>query len=97
MQSFLLLILAIIWLGNTWIRIYKQARFYQIEEYMSQRYLRWVISAPQLDMLPARPISAWFVSGLHLAFLMGEAPDSDCTCHDHHYCWFDRWCSSGRR
>lgn len=74
MQSFLLFVLLIIWLGGTWLRIYKQARFYQIEEYMSHRYLRWILSDRQ-RVLPARPISAWFI-GLALGFLMGEAPGS---------------------
>lgn len=74
MASVLLLLLAIIWLGGTWIRIMKQARFYQIEEYMSGRYLRWLI-ADRERALPSRPIGAWFV-GLAFAFLMGEAPDS---------------------
>ncbi|PJF20413.1 MAG: hypothetical protein CUN56_16300, partial [Phototrophicales bacterium] len=74
MQSPLLLILAVIWLAGTWLRIYKQARFYQIEEYMSDRYLRWVISDRQ-RMLPMRPIGAWFI-GLAFSFLMGEAPGS---------------------
>jgi len=74
MQAFLLLILAIIWLGGTWLRIYKQARFYQIEEYMSPRYVRWIMNNRSY-LLPARPISAWFI-GIALGFLMGEAPES---------------------
>lgn len=74
MQAFLLLILAIIWLGGTWLRVYKQARFYQIEEYMSLRYLRWITSDYK-RLLPARPIGAWFI-GMALGFLMGEAPNS---------------------
>jgi len=74
MQSILLFLLAIVWLGGTWLRIYKQARFYQIEEYMSSRYLRWV-TAHRDRILPSRPIASWFI-GLALAFLMGEAPGS---------------------
>lgn len=74
MQAFLLLLLAIIWLGGAWLRIYKQARFYQIEEYMSPRYLRWILNNRN-HLLPARPIGAWFI-GIALGFLMGEAPDS---------------------
>ncbi len=74
MQSILLLILAVVWVGGTWLRVYKQARFYQIEEYMSGRYLRWILS--QRDrILPTRSLAAWFI-GLALAFLMGEAPGS---------------------
>lgn len=74
MQPFLLLILSLIWLGGTWIRVYKQARFYQIEEYMSGRYLRWIINNRRY-LLPTKVISAWFI-GIALGFLMGEAPDS---------------------
>ena len=74
MQSFLLLVLAVIWLGATWIRIHKQARFYQIEEYMSRRYLRWIIGERE-RLFPMRPLGAWFI-GIALGFLMGEAPDS---------------------
>ncbi|MAU10794.1 MAG: hypothetical protein CL607_13300 [Anaerolineaceae bacterium] len=33
--------LALLWLAGTFIRIYRQARFFQIEEYQSLRYLRW--------------------------------------------------------
>ena len=33
--------LAAIWLIGAWLRIVRQARYYQIEEYMSGRYLRW--------------------------------------------------------
>jgi len=74
MQTVILLILVLVWVGGSWIRIYRQARFYQIEEYMSGRYLRWVAS--QRDrILPTRPLGAWFI-GLALAFLMGEAPGS---------------------
>jgi UDP-N-acetylmuramoyl-tripeptide--D-alanyl-D-alanine ligase len=74
MQVFLLLILAIIWLSGTWLRIYKQARFYQIEEYMSRRYLRWIMNNRN-HLFPARSIGAWFI-GVALGFLMGEAPNS---------------------
>lgn len=74
MQPFLLLILSLFWLGGTWIRVYKQARFYQIEEYMSGRYLRWIVNNRQY-LLPTKAISAWFI-GIALSFLMGEAPDS---------------------
>ncbi|MEO1290908.1 MAG: hypothetical protein AAFV93_24490 [Chloroflexota bacterium] len=42
MQFTLMTIIALIWLGGTIIRIYQQARFYQIEEYMSGRYTRWL-------------------------------------------------------
>jgi hypothetical protein len=35
-------IISAIWLIGAWIRVCRQARFYQIEEYMSLRYLRWI-------------------------------------------------------
>lgn len=74
MPNLLILGLAAIWLAGTAYRIYKQARYYQIEEYMSPRYLRWVIS-DTARVLPVRPIGAWFI-GTAIGFLMGEAPGS---------------------
>ncbi|RMG87818.1 MAG: hypothetical protein D6712_04990, partial [Chloroflexi bacterium] len=63
-----------VWLVGTWLRIYRQARFYQIEEYKSGRYLRWLSQSRQ-RWLPQRPLIAWGISSA-LAILMGEAPDS---------------------
>lgn len=40
-------IAALAWLVATWIRIYQQARFYQIEEYQSVRYTRWLLASPR--------------------------------------------------
>ncbi len=57
-------LIALIWLGGTWLRIYRQARFFQIEEYMSRRYLRWTL-AKRSRVLPLRPVGAWL---LGLAF-----------------------------
>ncbi len=74
MQEFIWLTLPALWLAGTWLRLYQQARFYQIEEYMSRRYLKWVLNNPR-HLRPARPIGAW-LSGLAIAFLMAEAPDS---------------------
>lgn len=74
MSATLLAILAAIWLLGAWLRIYKQARFYQIEEYMSGRYLRWVLSR-RTRLLPARPLAAWFLA-LAVGALLAEAPDS---------------------
>lgn len=74
MPDMLILGLAAIWLAGTAYRIYKQARYYQIEEYMSPRYLRWVI-ADTARVLPVRPIGSWFI-GTAIGFLMGEAPGS---------------------
>jgi UDP-N-acetylmuramoyl-tripeptide--D-alanyl-D-alanine ligase len=67
-------VILIIWLAGTIIRIYRQARFYQIEEYKSGRYLRWVV-ARRDRWLPARPAGAWLV-GLLLALFISDAPGS---------------------
>ena len=73
MSEILLAALAVVWLIGAWLRIYRQARFYQIEEYMSGRYLRWVLARP-LAIAPARPIAAWIL-GLAIGSLLAEAPD----------------------
>ncbi|MBE2272403.1 MAG: UDP-N-acetylmuramoyl-tripeptide--D-alanyl-D-alanine ligase [Anaerolinea sp.] len=73
MFDFLILIIAAIWLAGTCVRIYRQARFYQIEEYMSGRYLRWLF-AKRNRWLPTRPLAAGLI-GSAFAFL-SEAPDS---------------------
>lgn len=67
-------VIALIWLTGGWVRIYRQARFYQIEEYMSRRYLRWYF-AERGRWLPNRVVLAWAV-GVALAFFMSEAPGS---------------------
>ncbi len=67
-----LLIIALIWFGGTCYRIYKQARFYQIEEYMSLRYLRWC-AARRERWLPNRPVIAW-IAGVVLGVILSEAP-----------------------
>lgn len=67
-----LLIIALIWLGGTCYRIYKQARFYQIEEYMSLRYLRWCVARRE-RWLPNRPVIAW-IAGVVLGVILSEAP-----------------------
>ncbi len=72
LSSFLLIL--IIWLVGTWIRIYKQARFFQIEEYMGGRYLRWWRSERQ-RWLPNRPVMAWLASVI-IGFVLSEAPNN---------------------
>lgn len=74
MQTVLAAVVALIWLGGALLRIYRQARFYQIEEYMSRRYLRWLLQERE-RWLPYRPLTAWFV-GTAAAVLLGEAPGS---------------------
>ncbi|MGB1289088.1 MAG: hypothetical protein ACPG7F_21315, partial [Aggregatilineales bacterium] len=59
MQNFFIFILAILWLSGTILRIYRQARFYQIDEYKSNRYLRWLIIDRE-RWLPRRPTLAIF-------------------------------------
>ena len=74
MSEILLAVLTGIWLVGAWLRIYQQARFYQIEEYMSGRYLRWVL-IDRSRQIPARPLAAWIL-GLAISGLLAEAPDS---------------------
>jgi len=71
-MSILFLFISLIWLVGACVRIYRQARFYQIEEYMSGRYLRWLF-AQRERWLPMRPLAAWF-GGLIISFIMSEAP-----------------------
>ena len=54
------LVLTSIWLVGAWLRINRQAQYYQIEEYMSRRYLRWLF-ADRARTLPARPLLAWLI------------------------------------
>lgn len=68
----MLIIIALIWLAGTNLRIYRQARFYQIEEYNSKRYLRWLI-AQRERYLPTRPLTA-FMAGTLISFILTEAP-----------------------
>ncbi len=72
-MNFLLILVIIAWLIGACVRVYRQARFYQIEEYMSARYLRWLFGERQ-RWLPNRPLAAWFV-GTALG-LLSEAPNS---------------------
>jgi hypothetical protein len=56
--NILILLPFLIWLVGACVRIYRQARFYQIEEYMSLRYLRWLVSVRE-RWLPNRPLVAF--------------------------------------
>ncbi len=73
MLSLLLIALAAVWLLGTWLRIYRLARFYQIEEYMSRRFFLWLRRAPRY-LLPRRALAAWFL-GSAIAVVLGEAPN----------------------
>ena len=74
MAEILLALLAAIWLLGAWHRVFQQARFYQIEEYMSRRFLRW-FRLDHTRLLPARPIAAWIL-GSAIGGLLAEAPGS---------------------
>jgi UDP-N-acetylmuramoyl-tripeptide--D-alanyl-D-alanine ligase len=72
MQIFLLSLIALVWFIGTCFRIYRQARFYQIEEYMSLRYLRWLFGERE-RWLPLRTIGA-FLGGTLLGFVSDSIP-----------------------
>lgn len=72
MQLLLTIIIAFIWVIGTNLRIYRQARFYQIEEYMSLRYLRWLFSERD-RYLPLRVLGV-FSAGLVFAFFNDSIP-----------------------
>jgi UDP-N-acetylmuramoyl-tripeptide--D-alanyl-D-alanine ligase len=62
--------IGLIWLVGACIRVYQQARFYQIEEYMSLRYLRWLF-AERGRWLPARGTAAG-IGGAIAALFTGD-------------------------
>ncbi len=62
-----------IWLIGAWLRLFRQSRFYQIEEYMSRRYLRWLL-ADWRRTLPLRPLAAW-LAGLVFGLVVSDAGD----------------------
>ncbi len=72
MTSFFNLVILIIWLAGACVRAYRLARFYQIEEYMSLRFLRWLFAARD-RWLPARASAAWLI-GAGLGFALSESP-----------------------
>ncbi len=63
-----------IWFIGACVRIYQYARFFQIEEYMSRRYLHWLL-AERPRWLPTRPVVAWFV-GTAVGFIFSETGSS---------------------
>jgi UDP-N-acetylmuramoyl-tripeptide--D-alanyl-D-alanine ligase len=74
MTELLLILLALVWFVGTCVRVYRQARFFQIEEYKNRRYLRWWL-AQRDRFAPNRPLVAVFV-GSALAIFLSEAPGS---------------------
>jgi len=69
-----IVLILVIWIGGALMRVYRQARFYQIEEYMSARYARW-IAAERTRSLPTRATVGWFI-GSAMLLILTEAPDS---------------------
>ncbi len=71
MVTFDILVIGLVWLLGACARIYQQAHFYQIEEYMSRRYLRWLL-AERERWLPMRPAITWLL-GTALGYVFSEA------------------------
>ncbi len=67
------LILNLIWLVGAWLRIKRGAQFFQIEEYMNARYLRWLL-AVRARALPVRPLVAC-LAGIALAQVLSNEQD----------------------
>lgn len=67
-------LILLIWFIGACYRVYRQARFYQIEEYMSLRYLRWCLTRRDRWLL-TRPVAAWLI-GAALSVVLSEAPGS---------------------
>lgn len=74
MQTLFLILIILAWLVGGLLRIYRQARFYQIEEYKSGRYLRWWLAKRDRWLLQ-RPLMAFLIGGA-LAFFLSEASES---------------------
>ncbi len=70
MLTLFIALIGLVWLVGACIRVYQQARFYQIEEYMSFRYLRWLF-AEGGRWLPARGTVA-AVGGTVAALFSGD-------------------------
>lgn len=64
------LALMLVWAGGTAVRVYRQARYYQIEEYKLARYTRWWFGKRE-RFAPRRPLAAGLV-GAVLAVMFGE-------------------------
>ncbi len=64
----------LVWLAGACARVYRQAHYFQLEEYKNLRYLRWA-AARRERWLPGRPLAAW-LAGAAALFLLAEAPGS---------------------
>ncbi len=67
-------VLISIWLIGAWLRLLRQSRYFQIEEYMSRRYLRWLLRDWR-RVMPLRPLAAW-MAGLAIGLVRGDASGS---------------------
>ncbi|MCK6577190.1 MAG: UDP-N-acetylmuramoyl-tripeptide--D-alanyl-D-alanine ligase [Anaerolineae bacterium] len=74
MLDFLLILLAVVWFGGAAASAFRQARYFQIEEYMGVRFIRW-LAAQRDRWLPRRPVTAWLIGSI-LAFALAESPGS---------------------
>jgi UDP-N-acetylmuramoyl-tripeptide--D-alanyl-D-alanine ligase len=68
-------LIALVWLIGINLRIYQQARFYQIEEYQNARYGRWLL-AQWGRWLPLRPLIAWALGSLTI-FALSTQPTAE--------------------
>lgn len=68
MTNWLLIVIALVWWVGACVRIFQHIRFFQIEEYMPLRYLRWVFSKTA-RWLPTRATLALFVGGIVSTFI----------------------------
>ena len=75
MQQLPWIVIALVWLAGSFVRIYKQARYFQIEEYQIRRYLRWGLKN-RARILPNRTIIAVVIGSGFSAILskMSTAP-----------------------
>lgn len=62
-DSLILIAIAALWTVGTTVRVYRQARYYQIEEYKVARYTRWWLSK-RARFAPNRPVAAGLVGAV---------------------------------
>ncbi len=67
-------IVAVVWFLGGMARIYRFARFFQIEEYQNARYFRWLLHTPQRWGWQ-RPLLVWSVALILGFFLLESATD----------------------
>ncbi len=70
MTLYSVVLLGALWWMGACIRAYQQARFFQIEEYMSIRYVRWLFRE-RGRWLPTRPVAAG-VGGVLAGLFVGD-------------------------